>query len=70
MEPALGWTTHHSIVEWEEKWWLVYHDCELSKGADHPRSVRIREIYYDDAGKIHLKEPQVKVDARVGGHNA
>ncbi|KAJ6103305.1 Xylosidase/arabinosidase [Penicillium sp. IBT 16267x] len=56
LEPVLGWTTHHSIVEFQGKWYLFYHDCELSKGVDHLRSVKMREIVYDDEGKIHLAE--------------
>ncbi|KAJ5637235.1 hypothetical protein N7490_007114 [Penicillium lividum] len=54
LEPVLGWTTHHSIVEFQGKWYLFYHDCELSGGVDHLRSVKMREIVYDDDGKIHL----------------
>lgn len=52
LEPVLGWTTHHSIVEFEGRWWLFYHDCELSKGVDHLRSVKCKEIHYDSDGKI------------------
>ena len=26
MEPVIGWTTHHSIVEYEGKWYLFYHN--------------------------------------------
>ncbi|KAI1616677.1 putative xylosidase [Exophiala viscosa] len=58
LEPVVGWTTHHSIVEFEGKWYLFYHDCELSKGVDHLRSVRMREIVYDEQGKISLAEKQ------------
>jgi hypothetical protein len=54
MEPVLGWTTHHSIAEFEGKWYLFYHDCTLSGGIDHLRSVKMREIFYDVNGKIHL----------------
>ncbi|KAF7716803.1 Xylan 1,4-beta-xylosidase/Non-reducing end alpha-L-arabinofuranosidase [Penicillium ucsense] len=54
LEPVLGWTTHHSIVEFKGKWYLFYHDCELSKGVDHLRSVKVREIVYDEEDKIHL----------------
>ncbi|KAJ5766361.1 uncharacterized protein N7511_003977 [Penicillium nucicola] len=56
LDPVLGWTTHHSIVEFKGKWYLFYHDCELSKGVDHLRSVKVREIVYDEAGDIHLAE--------------
>ncbi|KAF4953365.1 hypothetical protein FSARC_12416 [Fusarium sarcochroum] len=52
LEPVLGWTTHHSIVEFKGKTYLFYHDCELSKGVDHLRSVKAKEIFYDDDGKI------------------
>lgn len=52
LEPVLGWTTHHSIVEFQGKTYLFFHDCELSKGVDHLRSVKAKEIFYDDNGKI------------------
>ncbi|KAL0468790.1 xylosidase/arabinosidase [Neurospora intermedia] len=55
LEPVLGWTTHHSIVEIPEKsdrWWLFHHDCELSKGVDHLRSVKVKEIFFDEEGRI------------------
>jgi hypothetical protein len=52
LEPVLGWTTHHSIVEFEGRWWLFHHDCELSKGVSHLRNVKAQEIFYDDEGKI------------------
>ena len=52
LEPVLGWTTHHSIVEYEGRTYLFYHDCELSGGVNHLRSVKAKEIFYDDDGKI------------------
>lgn len=58
LEPVMGWTTHHSIVEFGGRWYLFYHDCELSGGVDHLRSVKMREIFYDEDGKIHLSVPQ------------
>jgi len=54
LDPVLGWTTHHSICEHKGKWYLFYHDCSLSKGVDHLRSVKMREIFYDSNGRIHL----------------
>lgn len=58
LEPVVGWTTHHSIVQYEDKWYLFYHDASLSKGTNHLRCVKAREIVYDAGGKIQLKEPQ------------
>ncbi|KAG9253990.1 glycosyl hydrolase [Emericellopsis atlantica] len=52
LEPVLGWTTHHSIVEYKGKTYLFFHDCELSGGVDHLRSVKAKEIFYDDKGGI------------------
>ncbi|KAK9455003.1 xylosidase arabinosidase [Dipodascopsis uninucleata] len=58
LEPVLGWTTHHSIVEFKSKWYLFYHDCELSGGIHHLRSVQVKEIFYDDNGMITTKKVQ------------
>ncbi|KAI4600904.1 hypothetical protein KJ359_013067 [Pestalotiopsis sp. 9143b] len=58
LEPVLGWTTHHSIVEFQGRWWLFHHDCELSKGVDHLRSVKVKEIFYDGEGRITTEKPE------------
>ena len=58
--PVIGWTNHHSVVQYgkteagKERWWVFYHDCELSGGVDHLRSVRMREVWYDGKGDMHL----------------
>lgn len=52
LEPVLGWTTHHSIVEYEGKTYLFYHDCEMSNGVSHLRNVKAKEIFYDEEGRI------------------
>ena len=57
LEPVLGWTTHHSIVEFQGKWYLFYHDCSLSGGVDHLRNVQMEEIFCDLDGKIKLSAP-------------
>lgn len=61
LEPVKGWTTHHSIAEFDGKWYLFYHDTSLS-GKNHLRCVKIRELVYDAEGKIKLAEPQPKVE--------
>ena len=48
----LGWTTHHSILQYHGKWYLFYHDCELSNGINHRRNVKFTELNYDENGKI------------------
>ena len=52
LEPVLGWTTHHSIVKHRDRWWLFHHDASLSGGANHLRCVKVKEIFYDDQGRI------------------
>ncbi|MGQ8366662.1 glycoside hydrolase family 43 protein [Glaciecola sp. 1036] len=52
LEPVLGWTTHHSICEYQGKWYLFYHDSSLSGGITHLRSVKMVEIQYNEDGTI------------------
>ncbi|MBR5420652.1 MAG: glycoside hydrolase family 43 protein [Lachnospiraceae bacterium] len=57
LEPVLGWTTHHSIVEYHGKWYLFYHDCELSGGINHRRNVKFMELKYNEDGSIITMQP-------------
>lgn len=52
LEPVLGWTTHHSIVEFKGRWYLFHHDSSLSGGVNHLRSVKVKELVYDESGKL------------------
>ncbi|MCA1595145.1 MAG: glycoside hydrolase family 43 protein [Chloroflexi bacterium] len=52
LEPVIGWTTHHSIVEFEGRWYLFYHDASLSGGVSHLRCVKVAELFYDQDGAI------------------
>jgi beta-xylosidase len=52
LTPVMGWTTHHSIVQFEGKWYLFYHDCALSGGQTHLRSVKVAELQYRLDGSI------------------
>lgn len=57
MEPVIGWTTHHSIVEFEGKWYIFYHDCEYSGGINHRRTIKFTELHYNEDGSIQTIEP-------------
>jgi beta-xylosidase len=57
MTPVVGWTTHHSIVEFGGRWYLYYHDSLLSGGVTHLRSVKVTELRYDRQGRIVTIEP-------------
>lgn len=52
LKPVIGWTTHHSIVEFQGKWYLFHHDSSLSGGATNKRSVKVAEITYNADGTI------------------
>jgi glycosyl hydrolase family 43 len=52
LEPVLGWTNHHSIVEFKGKWYLFYHDAQLSGGQTHLRNIKVTELKYRPDGSI------------------
>lgn len=52
LTPVVGWTTHHSIVEIDNKWYLFYHDSRKSGGKSYLRSLKVRELKYDNNGLI------------------
>ena len=60
LEPVLGWTNHHSIVEFEGDWYLFYHDTSLSGGKTHLRSMKMAELEYNDDGSIKTIDPMVE----------
>lgn len=57
LEPVIGWTTHHAIVEFKGKWYLFYHDCELSGGINHRRCMKFTELHYNEDGTIQTIFP-------------
>ena len=56
LEPVVGWTTHHSIVEYKGHWYLFHHDCVPSNGITWLRSLKVKELYYDEQGDIKVKD--------------
>jgi hypothetical protein len=52
LNPVVGWTNHHSIVEFQDKWYLFYHDSMLSGGKTHLRSVKVTELTHQPDGTI------------------
>jgi len=57
LEPVLGWTTHHSVLDYKGKWYLFYHDCELSNGINHRRNVKYVELKFNEDGTIQTIIP-------------
>lgn len=57
LEPVVGWTSHHSICQVEDKFYLFYHDSSLSKGVTHLRSVKMVELEHQQDGHIKTISP-------------
>jgi beta-xylosidase len=57
LTPVLGWTTHHSIVEFQGKWYLFYHDSTLSGGVSYKRNIKVAELAYNEDGTIETIDP-------------
>ena len=57
LNPVVGWTTHHSIIEHGGRWWLYYHDSSLSGGVSHKRCVKVQELFYAEDGSIITLDP-------------
>jgi hypothetical protein len=57
LTPVIGWTTHHSIVEFGGRWWLYYHDAFLSRGVSHLRNIKVAELHYKADGRIVTLHP-------------
>jgi hypothetical protein len=51
LNPVEGWTNHHSIVDINGKWYLFYHDSQLS-GKTHLRNVKVTELKHNEDGSI------------------
>lgn len=57
LTPVIGWTTHHSICAYANKWYLFYHDSILSKGITHLRSIKMAEMHCNADSRIQKLDP-------------
>jgi hypothetical protein len=57
LNPVEGWTNHHSIIEFNGKWYLFYHDVQLS-GKTHLRNVKVTELKFNEDGSIQTLTAQ------------
>jgi beta-xylosidase len=51
LNPVVGWTTHHSVVEFKGKWYLFFHDSAVS-GKTWLRSARYADLNHLPDGSI------------------
>ena len=52
LQPVVGWTTHHAIVEYKGKWYLFHHDSVPSGGITSLRSLKVIGLEYNPDGTI------------------
>ena len=57
LNPVVGWTSHHSIVEFNGEWYLFYHDSSVSKGVTHLRNIKVAKLEHDEDGLIKTIDP-------------
>lgn len=57
LEPVLGWTSHHSIVDIGGQWYLFYHDTQISGGQTHLRNIKVTPLTHRVDGSIRTIDP-------------
>lgn len=50
-------TSHQSIIQYHDQWYLVYHNADLPGGGEYRRSVAVDKLYYDEQGHIEKVTP-------------
>lgn len=52
-----GWTNHHSIIKYADKWYLFYHSADRSGGVNEKRDLCIDYLTYNADGTIRMVTP-------------
>lgn len=58
--PTGCWTNHHSIIEYNNQWYLFYHHNDYSPTFDKNRSVRVDSLFFDKDGTIPKVIPTLR----------
>lgn len=58
--PSECWTNHHSIVEFNDQWYLFYHHNDYSPQFDKNRSIRIDSLFFNSDGTIQKVTPTLR----------
>lgn len=59
LEPVQGWTSHHSITQVGDRWYLFYHDTQMSDET-HLRNIKVTELTHEADGSIRTIDPFVR----------
>lgn len=58
--PSGCWTNHHSLVNYNNQWYLFYHHNDYSPKFDKNRSVRIDSLFFNADGSIEKVVPTLR----------
>ncbi len=58
--PTGCWTNHHSIIAFNNQWYLFYHHNDYSPAFDKARSVRIDSLLFNEDGSIKKVIPTLR----------
>ena len=58
--PTGCWTNQQSIIEFDNRWYIFYHDSDLSPKFDKNRSIRIDSLFFSDDGTIQKVIPTLR----------
>lgn len=56
LKPVQGWTTHQSILMYQGRWYLFYHDTQLT-GKNWLRNIKVTELHFRPDGSIITIDP-------------
>lgn len=54
------WTNHHSIINYNNQWYLFYHANDLSPNFDKARSIRADSLFFNEDGSIKKVTPTLR----------
>jgi hypothetical protein len=58
--PTGCWTNHQSIIEFNNQWYLFYHNNDLSPKFDKNRSIRVDSLFFNEDGTIRKVTPTLR----------
>ena len=58
--PVGCWTNHHSVVEYNNQWYLFYHHNDFSPNFDKNRSIRLDSLFFNADGSIQKVIPTLR----------
>ena len=64
-----GDTSHGSVVEFKGRWFLFYHNAEVSGGTGNLRSVAVDELFFNEDGTIQMVVQTTTGPAAIEGVN-